>query len=965
MEYFRDSGVSRNAPPAPAALKLCSLAPSQTYFLSTRPVIEPGPFEKEEIDMMTPRPAAIAALLALSVFQPASPVHAVPGDLDVSFAGFGNNNGTYFWFGGSSAMAVAPDGKLVTAGHSGVQLVLRRFLPDGTPDPTFDGDGMANLLNTAYSMRADDVAVQPDGKIVVAGWNEYGNFLLARALPSGGVDVSFGANGYVTTDFDGQSDVAHAVVIQPDGKIVAAGTSRVGGDNDFSVARYHPNGALDTSFSGDGKLTIGFGGDDGCHDAALQPDGKIVLVGEYWDDWDIDQDYAVARLNPDGTFDSTFDLDGKASYGLSDDDTAHAVAVRDDGYIVVAGVSDYGQTGTMVRLSPNGYLDATFDGDGRLSVSGSDGLWDVAVLPDRRMVLAGWQITPEGNRVAFHRLLLNGSPDPSFSGDGVATLQVGNQPGYGRSLALLPDGRIIGHGVGEYGASMLLRLWQDGGEDTGGHQALGFPESFMGPGSLESVSGLAVQQDGKIVVAGEIINAAATERDFGVARFLPDGEIDRSFGTGGMASLDFHNTDVAGAVALQPDGKIVVAGNTGSGDINFLVARFNPDGSLDSQFGFFGYNVIDFMGGPDYAHAVTIAPDGKIVVAGTVFNGARYVFGVCRFTADGVADYSFDLDARQLHELSFGATHWASSVVVQDDLKIVLGGHVGYDFAIVRYNENGSVDFGFGPWGTGYNIVDMGGVDFAGAMTMAVGGWFYLGGGRTLNGNTDFAVAQFMPDGILASCSGFPCFNWSTGRAYWDFGGYDAVYSIDWRNDGQVLAAGSANGQIGWAQFSTRSPSAPWTGMTDFVGVGEAAVGAKFVGSDRIVVATTQSFNGDLNFGLAKFYTSSHPYSVGVEDTEASAPPSPLRLHPAAPNPFFARTVLTFEVDDPQPVRIALYDASGRLVRMIAEGPFEAGRHEHAWDGTDERGRRVPAGVYFVRADAAKGRATEKLVVLR
>src|SRR5260221_460199 len=127
-------------------------------------------------------------------------------------------------------------------------------------------------------MGGTSVAVQADGTIVVAGWSDSHptNFMLARLSASGALDPSFSGDGYVFTDFAGDADQADAVLIQPDGKIVAAGRAKVGGDYDFAVARYNPDGSLDTTFSGDGKATVGFGGDDAAMDIARQSDGKLV-----------------------------------------------------------------------------------------------------------------------------------------------------------------------------------------------------------------------------------------------------------------------------------------------------------------------------------------------------------------------------------------------------------------------------------------------------------------------------------------------------------------------------------------------------------------------------------------------------------------------------------------------------------------------------------------------------------------
>jgi uncharacterized delta-60 repeat protein len=805
-------------------------------------------------------------------------------------------------------------------------------------------------------MRADAVAVQPDGRIVVGGWTEYGDFLLVRVNETGTLDGSFGG-GYVTTDFDGQFDACHGLAIQPDGKIVAAGTARVGGDNDFAVARYLPGGGLDTSFGGDGKVTIGFGGDDKCWDVTLQDDGMVVLVGEYYDDWDIDTDFAVARLTPGGSLDDTFNGDGKESYGFDGTDVARAVAIQGDGMIVVAGDRDYGSDGALARLWSNGVPDASLDGDGKVIVQGSEGFEDVAVQPDGRIVTIGKQSTASEVRLAFHRILVDGTPDPTFGDGGAASFDLGAFD-RGRNVALLPDGRILGHGTSDPGATCFIRLWQDGTLDGGGTTALGFPPSFLGPGSHERPAGMVVQPDGKFVVAGEVANADRSEYDFGVARFLPDGRPDLSFGTLGCATLDFHNADIARAVALQPDGKIVVAGHTGTGNVNFLVARFNADGTPDTGFGFSGFNVLDFLGGADYAQAVAIAPDGKIVLAGKVFNGARDVFGVCRFTSEGYADYDFDVDAKQLHELVFDTPHWVSSVVVQADRKIVLGGQANYDFALARYHESGAVDLGFGPSGQGFVLHDMGGNDFLGALLRAPDGRYFAAGSHEQFGNSDFALAQFSPDGVAGG-------TWIGGRAFIDFTGYDIAYAIDLRADGHVVAAGCGNGIVTWAQFNTQNTDPPHAGWTDLVGAGECAVGVRFVGQNHLVVAAIQEYAGDQNFALAKFETVPSTSPVAVEDPAAPASQFALRLHAAAPNPLADRTVIAFELGQAQPVRVRLYDAAGRLVRTLADGSFAAGRHQSEWDGRDDAGRPVAAGVYLVRAESGAANAQQKVILMR
>lgn len=801
------------------------------------------------------RPGLCLVLLAASLGTPTQSAYAAPGEIDPTFAGFRVGGIVRTPVPYTTDMALAPDGKIVVVGYSGISLLVMRYLSNGQPDLTFGGDGIATHSNPQFTLRPLSVAVQPDGKVVVAGWaeNATNDFLLARLTTTGWLDTSFGGDGFVTADFAGQDDAARKVFIQPDGKIVAAGVATVGWDDDFAVARYNANGSLDTTFSGNGKVTIGLGCDDAAYDAALQSDGKLVLVGE--NSCNFDEDFGVARLNGDGTLDSSFDGDGKLTTGFGDIETAYAISIQPDDKIVVLG--NEVDSSLMARYLPDGALDDSFDGDGKLTIS-SDWLNDVVVQPDGRILLLGEHISVDGYTFAFHRLNPNGSPDATFDGDGRAFIDAGPGRDYGLALALQADGRILGYGndwdcciANSYHA--LVRLWPDGSFDTGGQQTLGFQDAYYGPGSDETAHGMALQADGRIVVAGTLANPGPSG-SFAVARFLSDGQPDASFGEHGRTSFGLGN-EVASAVAVQPDGKIVVGGYTAPGNaVNFMVARFNADGKKDDTFNFIGWNVLDFLGGNDIATALALAPDGKIVMAGPVFNGARMVFGAARFNSDGTVDTSFDLDGKQLFEFELGAIHWVSSVVVQPDRKIVVAGHVGLDFALVRFNENGSVDTTFGSGGK--VLTNMGGADLVNALALAPSGWLYAAGLRAVEDDWDFALAQYTPNGVLGD---YPD-GWAGGKAFADFGDIDEAFAIDWRSDGAIVAAGCTAGKFAWAQFPRRGLLIkPITGTTDFVGGNECALAVKFAGSNKIVAAGTQYFNDDANFALARFETTVNP----------------------------------------------------------------------------------------------------------
>jgi uncharacterized delta-60 repeat protein len=361
-------------------------------------------------------------------------------------------------------------------------------------------------------------------------------------MAAGDLDTSFDGNGKKAISFGG-TDEARIVLVQADGRIVVAGGGSAG--NAFCVARLRANGRLDTAFGSGGKRRIGFGGDqEGAFGGALQPDGKIVLVG----DSDLTR-VAVARLNPDGSLDATFAGDGKRLFSWGPIGRATSVVVLPNGKLLVGGFSGpEGGNMQVARLNPDGSLDTTFGTGGKAAVDfgGDDFGLAMARQANGRIVLAG-SSTVAGAVVA--RLRANGAPDPDFADDGRLTL---------------------------------------------------------GNGVLRSVF---VQADRKVVVVGNAAGSAMMT----VTRLMPNGSPDPTLDGDGTATIDIGAlSDVAGDAVLQSGGRIVVVGTGGGG---MAVARLNADGSPDGTFGKAGATVVDF-GEVAFGHAVALAPGDRIVVAG-------------------------------------------------------------------------------------------------------------------------------------------------------------------------------------------------------------------------------------------------------------------------------------------------------------------------------------------------------------
>jgi uncharacterized delta-60 repeat protein/uncharacterized repeat protein (TIGR01451 family) len=456
----------------------------------------------------------------------------------------------------------------------------------GELDPSFDGDGRV-VTDFGADDPASGVAIDAGGKIVVAGRTEAGgnpsNFALARYKPDGSLDASFDGDGKVVTDF-GADDGAAAVAIEANGKIVAAGFSGTGANpNNFALARYNDDGSLDATFDSDGRVVTDFGIDDVILGVAIQADGKIVAAG-YTDrpNEALDTDFALARYNTDGRLDQSFDGDGKAVIDLGSLEIAFDVAIQADGKIVVAGMSRFGGF-SLARYNANGSLDATFDGDG---VVGTDFGLDaeargVAIQADGKIVAAG----RNGTDFALARYNPTGSLDSAFDGDGKALTDFGgNSVDQGRAVAIRDNGRILVAGYSGSGGGLY---------------------------------------------------------DFALARYTPDGSLDQGFDGDGRVVTDFGGHEIARDVAIQLDGGIVAAGlssTSSTGVSDFAVARYLADADLAvtttvSGSGRVGedltYELTVTNFGPSAAPAVTLSSS---LAPGLILASASASTGSCQGT---------------------------------------------------------------------------------------------------------------------------------------------------------------------------------------------------------------------------------------------------------------------------------------------------------------------------------------------
>jgi uncharacterized delta-60 repeat protein len=413
--------------------------------------------------------ALVSVLLVSLVF--ASVAYGA-GQLDPSFDGDGKVVTNYGANEVPLAVATQGDGKIVVAGqrtsnepdpyNPAHDFMLVRYTPEGSVDPSFDDDGMVVTdLGGQDVVRA--VSIQSDGKIVAAGYSDSVVSALARYNPDGSLDASFDGDGKVFT----QGGAATALAIQDDGKLVVAGTT---GLANFAVNRYNADGSLDPTFGGDGKVTTGFGAYEAAYGVAIHTDGKIVVAGLKNMSSCCHADFALARYNTDGTLDTNFDGDGRVvtDVGPDDYDEAFDVALQRDGKIVASGISgsltgDYPSNFALARYNTNGSVDGSFDGDGRVvtDFGASDDAQGVEVQDDGKIVAAGSSRDGGGDSsFALARYNTDGSLDSSFDVDGRALTHFGSSfdEAYGQDVTIQADGRIVAVGFTSAGSLPAYNL---------------------------------------------------------------------------------------------------------------------------------------------------------------------------------------------------------------------------------------------------------------------------------------------------------------------------------------------------------------------------------------------------------------------------------------------------------------------------------------------------------------------------
>jgi len=453
------------------------------------------------------------------------------------------------------------------------------------------------------------------------------------------------------------------------------------------------------------------------------------------------------------------------------------------------------------RAFPGG-LDASFGSNGTVTTDfgGDDAALALVRQPDGKLVAAGRSDAGGSRDFALCRYDAQGELDPSFGTAGLVLTDFGGNRCAGGPLQARP---CVTH------------------DDCHGGTCVS---------SDDTAWALALQSDGKLVAAGERRACVGGDHngercqldadcpsgvclaDFSLARYNTDGSVDLTFGSGGRVLTDFGGDDTAFALAVQPDGKIVVAGvSTESGTMDFALARYDSDGALDPTFGSGGTVVTDF-GGNDEAFALVLQPDGALVAAGVSTAAGSLDFALARYNTDGTLDGTFGAAGQVVTDFGpvfvgsdptncalpaadFSGADVAFALALQPDGKLVAAGVSTGDYALARYNADGSMDTTFGTCGR--VITDFAGDDAtASALVVQPDGKLVAAGRRNLATHPSVSLARYAPDGTLDPIFGVG------GRVETEVGGDAEAFALVLQPaDGRLVVAGAAGGNFALARY--------------------------------------------------------------------------------------------------------------------------------------------------------------------
>ncbi len=718
------------------------------------------------------------------------------GDPDPAFGVGGAVSAHAFGGNGSfSGAVVQPNGKIIAYGVSYAadsfnEFELARFNSDGSADDTFGDHGQVSLSgeNRSYLSTFSAVAVQKDGGILAVGYNSpdngvTGNFSIERLLPGGVPDSAFATGGQAIIHLAGSyGSLANVVAVQNDGKILVGGVvtfqGQPTGGQFGAIVRLTTTGSLDSSFGQGGVVVL---------PQALSVDSiKLLKQGKI-----LAQN---VLLDADGTVDPAF-----TPISL----TQGPFALQSDGKFVAA-------SGNQVfRYNADGTADTSFGADGvvQTTIPGNFIASNVVITANGAIIVAGTEqnFTSDDNvpnaALALERFTASGAVDTRYGFNGVSATPVFYGAANASGAVIQPDGRVIVPGFdqfdvtqspGSFGVSIpiLARFTTNGRlDDTFGyHGTVESPNGITG-----TINAMVVENNGKIIVAGseESPLPGVEPTDAALACYNLDGTLDTTFGVNGMSFLQIGNNANFTSLQITSDGNLIAGGYGQSAGVTvFALVRYKPNGRIDSTFGHNG-RVLTTFGDRhgQVSNAMALQANGDIVAVGETLDatGNPLQIAAARYLPSGAIDPTFGKRGQVLLSPG-GMPALATSVAIDANGRLILGGAVGYHYSIVCLNTLGGLDAAFGTNGVATNGLSSVGRILAVAVD-AFGNIVADGEGPDL-----FDLTRFHPDGTLDATFG------TGGTIALSY--YQGIYSLALQPDGQILTGGTT-GEATIARFNS------------------------------------------------------------------------------------------------------------------------------------------------------------------
>ncbi len=727
--------------------------------------------------------------------------------------------------GGGSIIKILPlanDNVLAITQNNAVTNIIK-LLPSGAIDNSFGINGIA----TGNNFNATCAALQADGKIIIGGTTsaQDGMSALARFNSNGTVDSSFAQIGRTSFKMGTIGSSVSDICLQSNGNIIICGTVRTSTTTSvikFGVARLLPTGILDNSFDGDGFAIIAVTSSttEAPSCVAVQTDGSIAVAGYSYPAIGV-RSLSIAKLTNTGALDTGFDTDGILLDNFSNNAYANDIAIQSDDKILVGGSRYWGSefVSYLIRYNTNGTKDASFDTDGVLDMPfptpgsfGGSYLKEMFIANNSIYAMHDVGNLPGNNGFAITKNTMSGTFDNSFNGNGI--VQTNFDPGNfdeGICIGISAEGKIYAGGQVQNPYSLtFLGINKFNADGTADNTFDAEGKLLLNINSSEDiVNDIVRQPDGKVIAVGTTRKTLAspstqytTQNGLAMARYKSDGTLDSTFGTNGLVvEYTVTNSVLANSVILQPDGKIVITGQSKAGGMG--IARYNANGTIDNTFGTGGrtnintipiFTATDQMGG---GNDMYLLPTGKILVvgqAGTVtLNQSHSNLVVVRFNADGTKDNTFGTSGQATGTGSTYSNEVGYALAVQTDGKIVAVGNSDNNFFAIRFSDTGTPDPTFN--GTSKQSVSFGNNTATARSVYIQGdGKIILAGntvGDALLYQSDFTMLRFLNNGTLDASFG------TNGLVQTNLGfDSEAIKAISLQGDGSIIVAATGRSNI-------------------------------------------------------------------------------------------------------------------------------------------------------------------------